>query len=371
MSTQELIEQYKNIVVQIATKDGIGTGFILSDYKVIVTNYHVVKGNWAVTIKGNQMPRQMAHVIYTNPKLDLAFILAEVEWIVSDDILPHENLLRDGDTVIAIGHPYGLNYSATQGVVSRVERIRDGVSYVQTDTAINPGNSGGPLINLQGKVIGVNSFILQDADNIGFALTVNYVVNAYMVYAGYKYVGYPTTVCSACNTLVCHEDVEMEKYCPNCGSEVELPDLSASMVEDFEGSNIVKAIVKGLDDIGCSAELSARGPNRWEVEFEKANVNILYKPDSKVVYIETNLGRLPQENIRGLYEYMLRENYRLRYSFFFTVDENIFFSLPIHNMDISSKDFSDALMSFGQFAESFFATMQGHFKCLPPVYEDV
>lgn len=373
MSTQELIEHYKNIVVQIATKDGIGTGFILADYDIIVTNYHVVKGNWGVTIKGAHLEKQLADVVYINPKLDLAFIRTQVELTDIEDVLPQEDLLKDGDTVIAIGHPFGLNYSATQGVVSRADRIRDGLRYVQTDTAINPGNSGGPLINLQGKIIGVNTFIIQDANNIGFALSVGYVKQAFEEYEAYPYFGYPTTACGVCNTLVSHHDVDMEKYCPNCGSQVELMELSGIQEEEaqsYEGGNIVQTIERGLDEIGCSSQLSANGQNRWSVVFQKANVEILYKPENRAVYFDSCQGRVPKENIKAIYEYMLRTNYNLQRYFFFTSEENLYFSCIILDMDMPSTEFSELLMDFGYYADLYFVTMQSHFKCLPPVYED-
>ena len=85
---------------------------------------------------------------------------------------------KDGEVVVAIGHPFGLNYTATQGVISKVDRIRDGVKYIQIDAAINPGNSGGPLVNKEGEVIGINSFIIRGGDNLGFALPVSYLKEA-------------------------------------------------------------------------------------------------------------------------------------------------------------------------------------------------
>src|SRR5574338_619774 len=89
---------------------------------------------------------------------------------------------KDGDVVVAIGHPFGLNYTATQGVISKVDRIRDGVKYIQIDAAINPGNSGGPLVNKNGEIIGINSFIIRGGDNLGFALPVNYLREALLLY---------------------------------------------------------------------------------------------------------------------------------------------------------------------------------------------
>ncbi len=125
----------------------------------------------------------MSRVWYTDRKHDLAFLQAPPGVELPELPLGRYESLKDGDNVIAIGHPYGLNYTATQGVISKVDRIRDGLKFIQIDAAINPGNSGGPLVNEEGEVIGVNSFIIRGGDNLGFALPVNYLRTALQLYA--------------------------------------------------------------------------------------------------------------------------------------------------------------------------------------------
>src|ERR1043165_586919 len=120
ISVQETIEKYQNAIVQIATKSGTGTGFYLQDYDIIVTNNHVIKGNRFVTVKSKSMQKRLAQVIFADERYDLAFLqppinMKELPPIKLGDYIS----LKDGDTVLAIGHPYGLNYTATQGVVSR------------------------------------------------------------------------------------------------------------------------------------------------------------------------------------------------------------------------------------------------------------
>ena len=120
--------------------------------------------------------------------------------------------VKDGDDVLAIGHPYGLNYTATQGVVSRVDRVQQGLKYIQTDTAINPGNSGGPLVNDLGEVIGVNTFIIKGGDNLGFALPSSYLKEALEQYKPVR--GEVVVRCPSCSTLVTAENIDEGKYCP-------------------------------------------------------------------------------------------------------------------------------------------------------------
>ena len=170
---QDIIGQFHPAIIQIATQTGTGTGFYLKEYDVIVTNDHVVQDNAEVTIAGKTFEKTLSRVWYTDRKHDLAFLQGPANAEIPTIRLGNYDALKDGDEVLAIGHPFGFNYSATQGVISKVDRIRDGLKFIQIDAAINPGNSGGPLVNTNGEVIGVNSFKVQGGDNLGFALPVS------------------------------------------------------------------------------------------------------------------------------------------------------------------------------------------------------
>src|SRR4030095_5380669 len=106
-----------------ATQGGSGTGFYAKEYDIIVSNHHVVDDYAEVSIAGKNFEKQLSKVWYCDKKHDLAFIQPPegVEW--PDIYLGGSEKMKDGDPVIAIGHPYGLNYSATQGVISKVDRI--------------------------------------------------------------------------------------------------------------------------------------------------------------------------------------------------------------------------------------------------------
>ncbi|DAB29423.1 MAG TPA: peptidase S1, partial [Sulfurimonas sp. UBA12504] len=114
MNTQAILEKYIENIIQIMTPYGTGTGFIIDN--LIITNSHVVSGLKEVVISAKKVKRTIAKVIYDDPNYDLAFIEFHFE-------LPKNRLklstinVEDGDTTIAIGHPYGLNYTATEGIV--------------------------------------------------------------------------------------------------------------------------------------------------------------------------------------------------------------------------------------------------------------
>ena len=165
---KQIIEAYKDAVIQIATPYSIGTGFYLAEPDLIVTNEHVVKDNKEVVIEGKGVTRMTCPVIYLDPMYDLAFIKAPKVHQFSNIYLNHQKSIIEGDTVLAVGHPFGLKYTATQGIISNIAHKENEIDYIQHDAALNPGNSGGPLIDNEGKVIGVNTFIDPKTLKAGF-----------------------------------------------------------------------------------------------------------------------------------------------------------------------------------------------------------
>ncbi len=213
MEFQAIIENFQPAIIQIAANGSTGTGFYLKEYDLIVTNEHVVGRAAEVTIAGKSFHKMLASVWYTDKKHDLAFVQPPPGASFPEIPLGKYENLKDGDEIIAIGHPYGLNYTATQGVISKVNRVRQGLHFIQIDAAINPGNSGGPLVNHHAEIIGVNTFIIKGGDNLGFALPVSYLKTALDLYAPYR--GSPSTRCPSCNFLVLLSNIDSGKYCPS------------------------------------------------------------------------------------------------------------------------------------------------------------
>jgi len=160
---------------------GLGSGYIISPSGEIVTNNHVVSGAKKITVTLSDGSEYDATVIGTDPSSDIALIKIEgsnFPYLTFGD----SSALKVGQTVIAIGNPYGLDHTVTTGVISALERtltFEDGttlVGVIQTDAAINPGNSGGPLLTLSGDVIGMNTAMQQSAQGIGFAVSSNTII---------------------------------------------------------------------------------------------------------------------------------------------------------------------------------------------------
>jgi serine protease Do len=158
------------------TVPSLGTGFVISDDGLIVTNNHVVEGVDKIEVVFSDGKRAEAEVVGQDPKTDIALIRAKD----AKDLVPlplgDSSTLLPGDWVIAVGNPFGLDHTVTAGIVSATGRdIGQGPydDFIQTDAAINPGNSGGPLLNLAGEVIGINTAINPQANTIGFAVPIN------------------------------------------------------------------------------------------------------------------------------------------------------------------------------------------------------
>ena len=160
---------------------GLGSGVILSSQGYVVTNNHVIKGADAVEVVLPDMRRAPADIVGTDPESDLAVLKIELDSLPTMT-LGDSDLLEVGDTVLAIGNPFGVGQTVTSGIASALERNHLGLStfedFIQTDAAINPGNSGGALTDVNGDLMGINTAIFSQSGGsmgIGFAIPVNTV----------------------------------------------------------------------------------------------------------------------------------------------------------------------------------------------------
>lgn len=183
--------------VAIITDQGQGSGFVYDTLGHIVTNFHVIEGANTVEVRFTSGYMAYGTVIGTDLDSDLAIVKVDVPAKELHPLpLGDSSVLKVGQTVVAIGNPFGLNSTMTVGIISALGRTLDSIhespdgnvftagDIIQTDAAINPGNSGGPLFNIQGEVIGVNRAINtfnvnQDGNpvnsGIGFAISSNMI----------------------------------------------------------------------------------------------------------------------------------------------------------------------------------------------------
>ncbi len=196
----QVVERVRHAVVNVTTNitspeslagggasDGTGTGFIVNADGVVVTNYHVVEGGLSIRVVTADGGRFDARVIGGDPEADLAVLKIETDRPLPTVPLGDSDALKLGERVVALGFALALEGgpSVTSGIVSAMGRTitagsseADSRTYedlIQTDAAINPGNSGGPLVDLSGRVVGINTAGVQasSAENIGFAIAID------------------------------------------------------------------------------------------------------------------------------------------------------------------------------------------------------
>jgi len=161
----------------------LGSGFIFKtdeEWVYVLTNNHVVRDAENVVVKVDPLKEVRAKIVGTDPKTDVAVLKLPKSEVPNAEErvarLGNSTEVKVGDLVVAIGNPFGLENTATFGIVSALHR-RIGLdqyeNFIQTQAPINPGNSGGPLVNVDGEVIGINTAIIANAQGLGFAIPIN------------------------------------------------------------------------------------------------------------------------------------------------------------------------------------------------------
>lgn len=167
-------------LLQPRPAEAMGTGFVIREDGLIITNNHVIENadTIKVQLSGREKEQIEAEVIGADKQTDIAVIKIKIKSKLPTVTLGKSADMQVGEWVAAFGNPYGHGHTVTKGIVSAIGREIDEINllpFIQTDASINPGNSGGPLVNSRGEVIGVNTAIDARAQNIGFAIPIDYV----------------------------------------------------------------------------------------------------------------------------------------------------------------------------------------------------
>ncbi|MES0326886.1 MAG: trypsin-like peptidase domain-containing protein [Gammaproteobacteria bacterium] len=168
---------------QFKTSISSGSGVILDARGYVATNYHVIKGAESIQITLNDGRKTIARLIGDDPETDLAILKIDLNNLPQAQIA-NASQLRIGDIALAIGYPFEIGQTVTQGIISATGRTQVSANtyenFLQTDAAINPGNSGGALINDKGELVGINSLIFTKTgvfNGIGFAIPIDLAID--------------------------------------------------------------------------------------------------------------------------------------------------------------------------------------------------
>jgi len=266
---------------------GQGSGFIISEDGYILTNNHVVGEADKITVTLHDGRKLDAEVVGADPKSDVAVIKVDATNLPVIE-LGDSDALEIGGWVIAVGNPFGLDATVTVGVVSAKGRsgfqIADYEDFIQTDAAINPGNSGGPLLNLEGKAIGLNTFIVSQSGGymgIGFAIPINMVkaIKNQLVESGKVTRGYL--------------GIRMEDVKPELAEYFELkPNQGVSVLQVFSDSPADEAGLKAGDIILEMDEKKIEGSQQFK------NAVAMIEPGTKVTLLIFRDGKELKKKVK-------------------------------------------------------------------------
>jgi len=274
--------------IQVENKQGRGgggSGFIFTPDGFILTNSHVVHGGEKITVSTPDSGDFNAQLIGEDPDTDLALLRIDAP-ILHSVKLGDSRRIRVGQLVVAIGNPYGFQYTVTAGVVSTLGRSLRSQSgrliedVIQTDAALNPGNSGGPLVNSAGEVVGVNTATILPAQGLCFAISINtaqFIASKLIRYGRVRrsYIGVQAQTAALNRTIARHYQLETltgalvlaaEPGSPAQKAGLQEGDVITSLAgEPVEGVDVLHRLL-GEDRIGISTRLIVlRGSRRLEI----------------------------------------------------------------------------------------------------------
>ncbi len=310
-------------IYKINTSAGSGSGFFVKNINILVTNYHVVQGFKTVAIEDHNKERYLAKVVFVNPKNDLAFLHTDAK--LGNQELPALRFARihSRAKVLVLGFPFGMPYTETEGIISSEKQLLDGRHYIQTDAAVNPGNSGGPMVNAKGEVIGVTTSKFSNADNVGFAIPAEVLVEDLKVFHAKKSLDY-CVKCDSCKTLISQKTA----YCTNCGNTID-----GQAFQEVSLNETAEFVESALKMLGMDPVLARNGQDFWEFHHGSSLIRVFFF-NQQYIYATSPLNELPATGLDRLFSYLLSDPlspYQLG-----VLDNTIYISYRAHISDIFS-----------------------------------
>ena len=283
-------------IFKVNTSNGSGSAFFLRDKNVFITNHHVVAGSKQVALEDHNHNRYFARVIQINPEADIAILKSEIDIEIPHLNIETANPPQSRDQVFVLGFPFGMPFTVTEGIVSSPKQLMEGRYYIQTDAAVNPGNSGGPVISSNGNVIGITTSKFNNADNVGFAIPVEHLIND-LTSLEQNTDHVFSLKCTSCSTLV----FDKKEYCDNCGANID-----PNQFNDTVPTEIEKFCEEAIQDFGINPVLARTGYEFWE--FHKGSSMIrIFVFNNSYLYCTSPINNMPTQNLEEFYRYILSD----------------------------------------------------------------
>jgi len=311
-------------VFQVATPFSTGTGVYLPGYGMVVTNEHVVRDNATVVIGSERQAEQLATVVYLDPYYDLAFLKPaesfELPPLSLATVLPEA-----GAAVTAIGQHFGHPIRISDGEVLEAEHEHHGIPFIMHNALQQAAHSGGPLFTQDGVLAGINMYDLHEGKGRALSLPATTLQRSLDRFTSGK--GRSAARCFSCRKVIFEILLNPKGHCPNCGSELTLPD----MLEDYKPTGVSSTIEAIITTGGHDSRLARRGPNLWSIRQGSAVIQLAYHEDSGLVTGDAYLCSLPELPNADLFAFLLKENYKLPQLTFSTYGRDIILSLLIYD----------------------------------------
>jgi serine protease Do len=237
------------------------------------------------------------------------------------------------------------------------------LEYIQIDAAINPGNSGGPLLNENAEVIGVNTFIIQNSNNLGFALPFYYVQESI---SDFKKLNSENIVrCISCKNMVLEESIQKD-YCPKCGLKL---DVAKARREGYIPTGVVALIESILENLKVDVTLSRRSQRSWRFGEDDVWVEINYY-ENGVIIGDSSICYIPQQNIEQIYDFLLEKNGEFEY-LQFSIDENtIYLSFLVLDSSLTDEDGKVAFKRLKEYSKKYSKILIDEYKAIKYISDE-
>lgn len=296
-------------VVQLRCGGRTGTGWVALANGLIVTNVHVVGYQSTVTVRSSRGVEVPARVVHADTRLDIAFVMPTEPMELTPLELARSEQATPGQPVVAIGHPMGLSFTITQGVLSAVNRVFRGVAWLQTDTAINPGNSGGPLLDAEGRVVGVNTRIHGEGQNLAFAVPVHLFEPDLRSFVGppqHVLAQEPDYRCPACDERYTQSD----ERCLRCGLPLPYTDAPGLLTLSHAWVRAERAVTGMIARLGTQPHEVWVSRGRWRLPQRSGHVWILLDDRGHYVDFVAPLVKVPGDRHEAFFRFLLTLNDR-------------------------------------------------------------